>query len=102
MKKPKSKKPKSIVRAETEGGQRAGKALVEAVENQIREGQPAETKLTLERLMALGETRGNAIRYIACVLASEMFEMFQQQEPFNEARYIRNLQALPKLPGDAE
>ncbi|MEX2479330.1 MAG: hypothetical protein WD928_00570 [Gammaproteobacteria bacterium] len=96
------RKPESIVQADTEEGQFAGEALVEAIENQIRDGYPAETKRTLQRLMALGETRENAMRYIGCVLAVEVFEVLEKGSTFDEARYVRNLQALPELPYDED
>lgn len=96
------RKPESIVRADTEEGQFAGEALVEAIENQIRDGHPAETGRTLKRLMALGESRENAIRYIGCVLAVEVFEILENETSFDEARYVRNLQALPELPYDED
>lgn len=96
------KKREKIVRADTEDGQIAGEAIVEAVENQIRDDDPPETKRTLKRLMASGESRENAIRYIACALSVEVFEALKNQTPYNEARYIKNLSALPRLPFDDE
>jgi hypothetical protein len=87
-----------IVSAETEGGQRAGEAIIEAVENQLAENDPPETKKTLDRLMATGESRENAMRYIASALSIEIFETFKNNNPYNEERYIKNLKALPKLP----
>ena len=93
-------KKEQIVRADTEDGQYAGEAMVEAIENQISENDPPETKRTLIRLMALGNSRANAIRYIASALSVEMFEILKHQSPFDEARYIKNLKALPELPFD--
>jgi hypothetical protein len=87
-----------IVSAETEGGQRAGEAIIEAVENQLAENCPSETKKTLDRLMSTGESRENAMRYIASALSIEIFEAFKNNNPYNEERYIKNLKALPKLP----
>ena len=66
-----------IVSAETEGGQRAGEAIIEAVENQLAENCPSETKKTLDRLMSTGESRENAMRYIASALSIEIFEAFK-------------------------
>lgn len=94
------KKPHKIVQADSESGQRAGEAIVEAIENQLRENEPPETKLTLDRLMGLGETRENAMRYIACVLSVEIFESLKNETPYNEKRYLNNLKALPKLPDE--
>ena len=89
---------KSIVRSDTENGQVVGEAIVGVVEKQIRDGAPPETKETLERLIELGETRQNAIRYIACVLSVEIFDALKKNSSYNEGRYIRNLKALPELP----
>ena len=94
------KKKEQIVRADSKDGQLAGEAIVEAIENQINENNPPETKQTLKRLMALGNSRENAIRYIASALSVEIFEALKNQSPYNEARYIRNLKALPELPFD--
>ena len=48
------KKPEEIVQADSPDGQLAGEAIVEVVENQLRENKPPETTRTLERLMAMG------------------------------------------------
>ncbi|MCP4442786.1 MAG: DUF1841 family protein [Aureispira sp.] len=87
-----------IVDAETEGGQLAGEAIIEAVENQLADNSPPETRQTLERLMASGESRENAMRYIASALSIEIFEALKNSSPYNEKRYIKNLKGLPKLP----
>ena len=94
------KKPEEIVQADSPDGQLAGEAIVEVVENQLRENKPPETTRTLERLMAMGESRENAIRYIAGALSVEIFEAMKNQSPYDEERYIKNLQALPKLPDE--
>lgn len=96
------KKPEKIVQADTPEGQRAGEAIVEAVENQLKEDNPPEANRTLKRLMAIGETRENAIRYIGTALSVEVVEIFKNKTPFNEQRYINNLKALPELPYDDE
>ena len=93
-------KREPIVQADTEDGQLAGEAIVEAVENQIRDNDPPEVKLTLKRLMGQGESRENAIRYIASTLSVEIYEMLKHRTVFDEVRYIKNLEALPKLPFD--
>jgi len=95
------KKNDPIVRADTPDGQMAGEALVEAVEAQLREDNPPETRRTLERLMAMGETRENAMRYIACALSVEVFETLKNQSPYDEQRYLQNLTALPTLPDES-
>lgn len=75
----------------------AGLALIEAVENQIKLGEPPETKKTLERLMALGEDRENAIKYITSALIVELFGAVKHAQSYDEKRYISNLNKLPDL-----
>ena len=96
------KKKEAIIRADSEDGQIAGEAIVEVVENQLAENNPPETKHTLERLMKAGETRENAIRYIACALSVEIYGALKNKEPYNNERYINNLKALPELPWENE
>ena len=97
----KRKKTKgSIVQADTPDGQLLGEAVIEAIENQIRENDPPETKLTLDRLMSLGESRENAMRYIGSALSVEIFEAVKNKTPYNEKRYLTNLKNLPELPFD--
>ena len=94
------KKTEQIVQADSEDGQLAGEAIVEVIENQLADNNPPETRQTLDRLIKLGETRENAIRYIATALSVEVFGALKHQEPYNNERYIKNLKALPKLPYD--
>jgi len=94
------KKKEAIVQADNEDGQIAGEAIVEAVENQIADNNPPETKQALVRLMKVGESRENAIRYIACALSVEIFEALKHKEPYNNERYLNNLKALPELPDE--
>lgn len=95
------KRKRNIVQADTPDGQLAGEALVEVVENQIQDNDPPETRITLDRLMSLGESRENAMRYIASVLSVEVFEMLKNKTPYNEERYLTNLKNLPELPFDS-
>ena len=95
-------KKEKIVQADTEDGQFLGETVVEAVENQIRDDDPPETRETLNRLMALGESKDNAMRYIASVFAIELFKILENEETYNEKRYLKNLNALPVMPFDEE
>jgi hypothetical protein len=90
----------NIVQADTPDGQRLGEAVIEAIENQIQDNDPPETKITLDRLMFLGELRENAMRYIGSVLSVEVFEAVKNKTPYNEKRYLANLKNLPELPFD--
>ncbi len=90
------RKPKS------EKGLLAGKMIIEAVENQLRENDPPETTRTLKRLMEMGESRENAIRSIASVLSVHIYEVLEHQTPFDEARYVKDLKELPNQSFDKD
>ncbi|MEK9162669.1 MAG: DUF1841 family protein [Chloroflexota bacterium] len=72
-------------------------AMLEVVENQLRDNTPPETKQTLQRLIKEGHSEEEAKRLIATVVASEIFEVLKQQRPYDQARYIAALQRLPKV-----
>jgi hypothetical protein len=77
------------------------RALLEVIENQLRDGTPPETRTTLDRLLADGISRTEAIELIACVVSSEIFDVLKSGRPYHEPRYLAGLRALPRLPGDA-
>ncbi len=74
-------------------------AMFEAVEEQIRKGVPAETRLTLERLCGQGHSRPEAIRLIATVLANEIYRVTEHEDArFDKVSYAAALAKLPTLP----
>src|SRR5205085_5091875 len=73
-------------------------AIYEVVDNQLRDGTPPETRQTLDRLIAEGHARQEARRLIACAVVSEIFNVLQRHEPYDEARYIAALRRLPTMP----
>jgi len=75
-------------------------AMYEVVDNQLRDGEPPETKQTLERLLAEGHSRSEARRLIAAVVSSEIFEVLKHKRPYDQARYVAALARLPKMPWD--
>ncbi|MBE0516427.1 MAG: DUF1841 family protein [Methanophagales archaeon] len=66
----------------------------EVVENQIRDGDPKETKGTLERLMDQGYSRHEAIHKIGTAVVEEIYNVLNRKEKFNEERYVKKLLAL--------
>jgi hypothetical protein len=74
------------------------RALLEVVDNQLREGTPPETRITLERLIGEGLSRERALELIACVVSAEIFDVLKSGQPYLEARYLAGLRALPRLP----
>ena len=83
-----------------EGGKIAQKALLEVVDNQIRDNDPPETRKTLERLMKEGFSEIEAKKLIACVISSELFGMLKNKKRHDPKKYIAKLESLPKLPWD--
>jgi hypothetical protein len=71
---------------------------MEVVENQLRDGTPPETKQTLDRLMHAGIEEAKAKRMIACVLATEIYDMLKSKQPYDRERFVNALHRLPKLP----
>ncbi len=76
----------------------AGAAIMEVVDNQLRDGTPPETRQTLDRLLADGHTEEEARRLIACAVTSEIFDVLKNHQPYDEARYLAALHRLPTLP----
>ena len=75
-------------------------AILEVVDNQLRDGTPPETKETLQRLMREGYSVEDAKGLIGTVVATEIFGVLKYGEPFDQARFVAALKQLPKLPYD--
>jgi hypothetical protein len=73
-------------------------AILEVVDNQLRDGTPPETRATLKRLMADGVPENEARELIACVVSTEIFDVLKSGQPYQEARYVAGLRSLPRLP----
>jgi len=82
----------------SEGNPRLKAAILEVVENQLRDNNPPETKQTYERLLQEGHSAKEAKRLIGCVVSSEIFDILKKQEAFNPARFVKALNKLPKMP----
>ena len=72
--------------------------LDEIIENQVRDGEPQAARTTLERLLAAGHARDEAIALMGCVLSVELHEILCNETAFDGVRYALNLAALPELP----
>ena len=72
-----------------------GAAIMEVVDNQLRDGTPPETRQTLDRLLADGHTEEDARRLIACAVTSKIFDVLTHKQPYDEARYLAALHRLP-------
>ncbi len=77
-------------------------AMFEAIDNQIRDHTPPETKQTYDRLKSEGFDHVESMKLIGCALMSEMFYIMKEERVFDEDKYIKSLHALPDLPWDDE
>ena len=75
-------------------------AILEIVDNQLADDNPPETRQTFDRLVREGHTPEEARRLIASVVVSEIFEVMQRGEPYNQTRFVAALARLPRLPGE--
>ena len=74
--------------------------ILEVVDNQLRANDPAETRITLNRLITEGYSEKDAKELIGCVVTSEIFDVLKNKEEFDHERYVDALNKLPKLPWD--
>ncbi len=79
---------------------RLEESVLEVVDNQLRSNDPPETRQTFDRLISEGYSNKEAKELIGLVVASEIFVVLKNQEPFNLVRFVDALNKLPKLPGD--
>jgi hypothetical protein len=82
------------------GNPHVRQALLEVIENQLRDGEPPETRAALARLMGEGRSRAEAVELLAAVVAAEVFAVMKSGRPFDRDRYAAALAALPHLPGE--
>ena len=74
------------------------RVIIETVENQLRDNNPPETRLTLQRLESEGVSTEDAKKFIGCAISTEIFNIGKNKEEFNLERFVKNLQKLPTLP----
>jgi hypothetical protein len=77
-------------------------AILEVVDNQLRDGTPPETRATLKRLMAEGIPENEARDLIGCAVTAEIFGVLKRGQPYQPERYVAALRALPRLPWENE
>jgi hypothetical protein len=75
---------------------------LEAVDTQLRDNNPPETRQTLERLQREGFSDKDAKVLIASAIAAESYYILKSGVQFSRERFIRNLQRLPDQSFDNE
>lgn len=73
-------------------------AVLEMVNRQLAEGDPPETRETLERLLAEGYAPEHARRMIGFLLIRELTRSMIRQTSFDVRSFIENLRRLPEIP----
>ncbi len=73
-------------------------AILSAVDNQLLENEPPETRTTYERLVAEGYSDEEARKLIGAALSAEMYDMLKEQKEYDQERYIETLRKLPEMP----
>lgn len=69
-----------------------------AIEAQMRDSDPPETKQTFDRLIAEGCIEAEAMDLIGVVFTAEIFRVLKTQTPFDRGQYVAALNKLPTLP----
>lgn len=72
--------------------------LIDAIENQLADQQPPAVQAVLNKLTLVGHTREESVQMMAQVLAWQISEMLETEQPFDRVAYERALRALPQLP----
>ena len=72
--------------------------LFEVIKNQIKANDPKETKIAFNRLKTEGYSDFESKQLIGQCLAIEIFDTLKFNKSYNEKRYIKNLNNLPKKP----
>ena len=73
-------------------------AIMEVIENQLRNNDPPQTQQTFERLIEAGHSKKEAKRLIGCVISAAIFDILKNNEPFNLDRFVKGLNKLPTMP----
>jgi hypothetical protein len=69
-------------------------AILEVVENLIRDDDPSETRQTLECPLAAGYARQQAIEMIGSALVAEIWALFHDHKLFDRVRFAALLEQL--------
>ncbi|MCU7490562.1 MAG: hypothetical protein ACM3UR_09025 [Bacteroidota bacterium] len=85
-----------------ESGRLAGKAILEVGDNQLRAGDPPETRETFNRLLNEGYSENEAKRLIANVVLSEVYDVLKEGRKSDPFKYTKRLNNLPAMPWETE
>jgi hypothetical protein len=72
-------------------------AVLEAINNQIGNNDPPETKKTYDRLMKEIRNHDEVMEYLGVVMRSEILDILKSKKPFKRKRYVERLNRLPDV-----
>ena len=72
-------------------------AILEIVDNQLRDEDPPQTLATYQRLTGQGYSDKETRNLFGCVVSGEIYDVLKQMKPYNQKRYLRALRRLPRL-----
>jgi hypothetical protein len=67
---------------------RLKQAILDVVENQLRSNDPPETQQALQRLLAAGYSRQQAVERIAAALVKELWQILHERQRYDQRRYV--------------
>jgi hypothetical protein len=71
---------------------------MEVVDNQLRNGDPPETRATFERLKRQCINEEEIRRLLGCVIVGEIYAVMKNNSPYDQERFISRLATLPDTP----
>ncbi len=74
---------------------RVNNLILQVVENQLRDGKPAEASHAFARLVDEGYSEEDAKHLIGSAIVAEMRNVIETGKPFNPGRYVELLGRLP-------
>jgi hypothetical protein len=60
---------------------------MDVVDNQLRNGDPPETRATFERLKRQGIDEEEIRRLLGCVIVAEIYDVMKNNSPYNQERF---------------
>ena len=78
--------------------EKAKTAVLETVENQLRDGNPPQTRETYERLLAEGYSDDDARLLIGNAVIRQIYRVLKTRSPFDLQEFVADLERLPELP----
>lgn len=85
-----------------EQNKRLKSAILEVIEQQIRDQDPPETGSTLARLLSQGFSKEKSLELIGYVVGLEVLGVMESGRKFDRDDFANRLHALPTLPWDME